>query len=322
MKVFKKQEEALLERKEDQFIYAVNYKNSKACFFVNATEAEFWEGYMSKGPRNNYEKILPDRPCHLFLDLDLKVSDYPNTDIYEVWETIKQMIVKAFEYFGINDFYFIVLQSHSDTKQSLHIIAKVKDKLFHNLLHCGHFMDEIKESVDGSIRDIIDTTVYTKNRNFRMVGCTKAGQERYLTGDKPLSFEFWKETKIQPLEWKGDTIQLEIKPTKQYVHSSYMPPRVIELMQRLNTNRAFLNLSGPLEISRAHSFSASLVFICDTTSKHCPFVKRRHRTNITYVVIDLLRKVYYLKCRSKKCCEGKRTPPCRIDDMLSDIRSV
>ena len=65
MRVFKKQEEALSERKETEFTFAVNYENSKACFFVNATEEDFWYKYMAVGPRNNYEKILADKPCHL-----------------------------------------------------------------------------------------------------------------------------------------------------------------------------------------------------------------------------------------------------------------
>lgn len=323
MRVFKKQEEALSERKKNEFTFAVNYENSKACFFVNATDAEFWDNYMATGPRNNYEKILPDKPCHLFLDLDMNTSKYPGIDIQSVWESIKTIILEAFKYFKIppEDARFIVLQSHSETKQSLHIIVKIKDKLFHNLVHCGSFMEEIKESVDENIKDIIDTTIYTKNRNFRMLGCTKAGQERYLVGDKPLSYEFWKDCKIQPLEWKGDTIELEIKEVKQYYLTSYVPPVVLDFMSKLNEDKAFVKMSGKLNLCRVHSYPSSLVFICDTVSKKCPFVCRKHSTNITYVVIDLLRRVYYLKCRSKKHCQGKRTKEFKMKEFLG-IRNL
>ena len=323
MRVFKKQEEALSERKENEFTFAVNYENSKACFFVNATEEDFWNKYMAVGPRNNYEKILANKPCHLFLDLDMNTSKYPNTNIETVWETIKKLILDAFNFFDIpsQDVRFIVLHSHSETKQSLHIIVKIKNKLFHNLIHCGSFMEEIKESVDENIRDIIDTTIYTKNRNFRMLGCTKAGQERYLVGDKPLSYEFWKDCKIQPLEWKGDTIELEIKEVKQHYFSSYVPPVVLNFMSSLNDNKQFVKMSGRLDLCRIHAFPSSLVFVCNTVSKRCPFVCRRHSTNVTYVVVDLLRRVYYLKCRSTKHCKGKKTKEFKMKDILG-IRNI
>ena len=80
---FKKQSEALEACLDTQFTYAINYPNSKACFFVNATEKQFWDEYMVKGPRNNYEKIRVDKPCYLFLDID-KTDQYPNTDIDEI----------------------------------------------------------------------------------------------------------------------------------------------------------------------------------------------------------------------------------------------
>ena len=156
-------------------------------------------------------------------------------NIETVWESIKKLILDAFNFFDIpsQDVRFIVLHSHSETKQSLHIIVKIKNKLFHNLIHCGSFMEEIKESVDENIRDIIDTTIYTKNRNFRMLGCTK--QDRNAT---------WSETnhcrrileRLQTQPMEGYT-GLEIKEVKQHYFSSHCTPVVLNFMSSLNDNR-------------------------------------------------------------------------------------
>lgn len=294
---FKKQSEALEACLDTQFTYAINYPNSKACFFVNATEKQFWDEYMVKGPRNNYEKIRVDKPCYLFLDID-KTDQYPNTDIDEIYDSIKQQIINNLNYLGIEDIRFIKLHSHSNTKQSLHIIVKTL-VLFENLIHCGEFVRAIKENSDYP--DVIDTTIYSKNRNFRMLGCTKAGQKRYLEGDKPLSYEFWRDTKIQPLQWYGETITMDIDETKNTIISTDIPENVHQFFVNLSKDKKILKMVGPLNLNRMVCFPDTQVYIVNSESNRCPIAKRNHSSNHCRVFINLLHKKYGVRCYSEKC---------------------
>ena len=294
---FKKQSEAYEACLETQFTYAINYPNSKACFFVNATEKQFWDEYMVKGPRNNYEKIRVDKPCYLFLDLD-KTDQYPNTDIEEIYNSIKEQIVYTLNGMGIQNIRFIKLHSHSKVKQSLHIIVKTP-VLFKNLIHCGEFVRAIKE--DSEYPDIIDTSVYSKNRNFRMLGCTKAGQERYLEGDKPLSYEFWRDTKIQPLHWDGKTISMDINEEKSTMVFSDVPENVHQFFVDLSKDKKILKMVGPLNLNRIVCFPNTQVYIINSQSNKCPIANRYHSSNHCRIFINLIHKKYGIKCYSDKC---------------------
>ena len=150
MKIFRKQQDAFDACLETEFTYAVNYPASKSCIFVNATEKDFWDNYMQDGLKNNYEKIRIDKPCHLFLDIDKKTSQYPGVDIEEIWEDLKYVIEVAFEHLlhiQKHRLTFIKLQSHCEKKQSLHIIVKVEGTIFKNLIHCGIFVNNLKHNV-------------------------------------------------------------------------------------------------------------------------------------------------------------------------------
>lgn len=309
MKTFKKLSEAFEDCLDTQFTYAVNYKNSVSSYFVNATEKNFWNEYMLQGPRNNYEIIRVDRPCHLYLDLDKNNTLYPELDIETVWEEVKQLIVFYFKGLQVDetDLTFIKLSSHSEKKQSLHIIIKVKHKMFRNVLDCGYFMSEIKQRLSPYYSKIVDDAVYTKNRCFRMLGCTKAGQQRYLIGDKPLSYEFWKETKIQPLKWDGSLISFDETNQVSPSTSKYIPEIVYKIFDQLNHDPTFLKLSGKIDIDKVHAIPGSLKFLCNTVSRKCPLAHKTHTTNVTYIHLDLLNSHYCLKCRSKKDkrCNGR-----------------
>lgn len=320
MKTFKKLAVAFEACLDTQFTYAVNYKNSVSSFFVNATEKDFWNEYMLQGPRNNYEIIRVDRPCHLYLDLDKNNKEYPNVDIEKVWERLKLDIINAFTWLNVrtDTIEFIKLSSHSDKKQSLHIIVKAESKIFSNLLHCGIFVELLKKELihgDNPVplyAKIVDSAVYTKNRCFRMLGCTKGGQKRYLISDKPLTFEHWKECKIQPLKWNGGAnsmLQLTDEVKKPIVcTSSYIPQLVIDIMVKLNKDAKFLAHSGPLQLDRIHHVPNSIVFTCDTSSRKCPIAKKIHSTNVPFIVLNLEKGEYFFKCRSKKiACLGKHT---------------
>lgn len=320
MKTFTRQEEAFQNCLDNEYTFAVNYNNSKACFFVNATEKEFWDEYMVKGPRNNYEKIRMNKPCHLYIDLDKNQDQYPELDIEIIWSSIKKYIAKVFVAIGVSEdkLEFVKLHSHSEKKQSLHIIIKIQGMMFKNLIQCGHFMKMVVEDTD--YKDVIDLSVYSKNRNFRMLGCTKAGQKRYLEGDKPLTFEYWISTKIQPLTFEGELIELG-EDEKETVISTHAPQFVIDFFRSLNNDKRFLKNCGPLNLNRIVYKAENQSYHCTSTSRWCPFQKRQHQTNHPRVHLDLIHCCYHIKCFSKKHCKHKKMT-FKTKDMMTEKISI
>lgn len=302
--IYKKQVEAFEACLDTQFTYAVNYKNSKACFFVNATEKEFWDEYMVHGDRNNYEKIRADRPCHLYLDIDMNIKENPQIDIDECYNEIKDIILFLMLQMGFSQekVRFIKLSSHSDTKKSLHIIVKIEDCLFENLFHCGEFMAEVHHRT--KYKSLIDMSVYSKNRNFRMLGCTKAGQKRYLVGNQPLSYEFWRDTKIQPLSWSGKTIKMDIREKKVSEMSSNIPDFVFKIMLAWSKDPRVLKTIGKINLDRIVCFPENQVYICTAIEKKCPIANRQHSTNHPMLCLNLIYNRYEFRCHSPKC-KGK-----------------
>ena len=72
--------------------------------------------------------------------------------------------------------------SSSERKGSLHVIVQIDGYLFHNNFTVGIFMNMVKKMVeeDGSdflkyafAEKFIDMSVYSKNRQFRMLYCYK-----------------------------------------------------------------------------------------------------------------------------------------------------
>lgn len=307
MQRFKTQKEAFDNCLDTQITFAVNYENSKSCFFVNATEKEFWDNYMVSGPRNNYEKIKLGKECHLFLDIDKYETQYPGVDIEEIWKDVKDKIECVFiNILNIerHRLHFIKLESHSKKKKSLHVIVKVDGTIFKNLIHCGIFVHNLKGEV--MYPDVIDTSIYTKNRNFRMLGCSKAGQNRQLVGDKPFSYEYWLETLIQPLKWEGSSIEMCDEEVEESTICRDIPELVHNIFVNvISKDKKLHKMTGELNLDRIVSFPDSLTYVCNTKARKCPFVNRYHNKNVQFVVLNLLKNRYTLRCHSAKCKENK-----------------
>jgi hypothetical protein len=132
----------------------------------------------------------------------------------EYYERLSDDIVKLLIKFVIdidagpvNNPNIIILNSSSKSKFSRHIIVKYDDWMFANNYICGalirnfvlHLKRVLPESFIGD-KSIIDVGIYTRNRDFRLVGsCKKTNSSpRWLTlhNMKSLTFDDFKSTLV------------------------------------------------------------------------------------------------------------------------------
>lgn len=305
-----------------QFIYT--HLNVQKCTyrFILATEAEIWELYIQKGQRTILEIIPEKKPCHLYIDIDVDLEKTPGIKAHDCWDAIKPIIVDNFNVLYPDDTVtFIVMDSSSNKKGSLHIIVNIEGRLFLNASHCGAYMRVLKEfiaqkhpSLQGHYA-FFDLGIYTRNRLFRMLGQTKAGQKRYLTGDRPCTFETWRAARVCPVEIPSDIFLIETKEIDQSEPSYTSGCKVSSTVTVGWVPPCFT--CGPRSIQnhlmekwgafpRVVFFPEGLKVVCTTDNHNCIFQQRAHGSNVLYLVVDLLHNCYTVKCFSAKC-KGKRS---------------
>ena len=118
--------DAKLSKDGPKFIYAVGVP----CRYVVCTERKFWNQYMKNVPenqRNYYEVIEEDSPCHLYIDLDVNMMQYPSIDVYDVKDMVRRHVDFGLKNMGLEITEVIVADSSNDKKGSIHMIYKLKN---------------------------------------------------------------------------------------------------------------------------------------------------------------------------------------------------
>ena len=118
-----------------------------------------------KGPFN--ELIREESVCRLYFDLDGDADAHSSDGVDAVRELIEQVCARVYDVYAIrvNPRDTIVLCSSNETKYSKHILFP--DVIFkNNWIHMRNFVRTIDHP-------LVDDSVYTRNRCFRMEGCWK-----------------------------------------------------------------------------------------------------------------------------------------------------
>ena len=313
MSVHRTQQAAFDARKSNEKIFQNQSKSGR--YYVAATLEKYWSQYLAVNIRSGCELIEKDKPCHLFIDLDVNKEKYPQIDVNQIWVTLEKYIDFLLTEYREIPMADITKQLHfsSDAKKgSMHIIYQIKGKIFQSAAHVGAFMRCVQQYVDEEseadavIFDnrFVDMGIYTQNRLFRMLGCTKFGQQRYLTNGNDLTFQNWSENLVQPLENDADIIPIAEPDNSSPRYSSggtgcssgitgWTPDCVAPLLEYLSEKYA--------RVTRIHAFPMSFTFACNLATKVCPFKGAEHSSNVLYVVINLVDFSYRVRCHSSKC---------------------
>lgn len=252
----------------DEKIYAtcVNSKNAKV--FYAKTLTAMW-AHMQAQPRNHSE-VIKDAPCHMFFDFD-------EGDVYKEWSKMKKMLERAMKAMGIQ-LEYIVLDASLGSKRSLHVIAK--SVVVVNGIRTYKYL--LKSPVQGlhllyRLRDMfgelpkLDDRIYTRNRCFRMLGCSKYGQRRPFRG--PWTMEFWTKTLVQPCTL--DTHELGLK------HAVSAPMRSLEFPPCVEEVFDWAGVSG-----YRWKIEMEWIFKGHLNKGVCELVGRQHKNNNRYVIYN------------------------------------
>ena len=306
-----------------------------ARMFVVASEREFYNKCISitvQQDRNFYEVIKADKPCHLHLDLDMDRTKYPSMSMSDVWEDIKKYIDGCIHDMQHEIEECIVLDSSNEKKGSYHIIYKLKDHIFASSANVGAFLRCLYQKrikINPEMKLIwdafVDMGIYTRNRLFRMLSCTKkCDPTRVLVWkDHRCTFETWRTCKVQPVVTSRDTIECE-EPDKS--PASYMSGNLFgtQNMDEIckQTLRDFTSTLGP--VKRIFNLRRNFLYAITLESKFCKFKNDFHSKNTNYIIVDLLKKTYFYKCWSKKypckgCKSAKRYLPTQFTQKLDKL---
>ena len=247
--------------------YEYSNKHGKLPIFsVDISDTEAKKGYVVTGyckwledyktispdKRYAYEVVLPDVPCHLYVDIEAEFSS--NDEIRDAIEKRFVELMKELRRFMYYSFIaspellqqtkFIVLDSSKSTKFSKHSIVKIPNVLFKNNYHCGAFIRKFQihiltkfgpketnpyfvfpENEDKKSPEfkqfLIDMGVYTKGRDFRLLasykraGNTKKQKKRFLwLNDSPNS--------MTDKQFFDTLIQFQPKPSTIKYHVSHI----------------------------------------------------------------------------------------------------
>ena len=175
-------------------------KTATQGFFLVQPSWQFFDecilqGTLDRRLRNFYEVIPNNVPVRFYLDFDGDYKEYPefrNTDKEAIIAQVIECIQNAFQqhYKQLEPLQLRILDSSSDQKLSLHLIGH--DTFAWRDTAClKTFVKHIRQAVfqkllgrDPPEKDrvkLVDLSVYDDNKKFRLLGCTKRSQERYLT---------------------------------------------------------------------------------------------------------------------------------------------
>jgi len=327
--------EAKHKRNGPKRIYAYNVP----CQYIVAREKVFYNKVLTPldvSKRVFFEVIEEEEPCHLYIDIDVDRVKFPAMDV----DQIMLMVCGHVEY-ALNGMQWpisdkIISDSTDSAKGSIHIIYKLKDKIWESNAHVGAFMrrcmqlrvKKFEEDYQSWIL-FVDMCVYSRNRLFRMLGCTKKHQNRTkVIRGEVFNFANWKRCQVQPLDHnKLERVTCEEPDGSP---ARYMGSKVgnlgTEYAPSMRENmEIFANTMAPV---RAVTFVAPYRLWFVNLIKHdCVFKKSRHSKNTNYIVITQPNFMtgrgfqWYMKCWNSKyeCCKDSKT---ELLDLPEHLKSV
>ena len=264
--------------------------------------------------RHFYEVLMPDRPTHLYLDVEYAIMANPT--LGDVSPGIDATVRDGFDkLLGITDLDLVELDASGPTKYSRHMIYRVRDgRMFKNPYHCGAFLRRL--TFPGVV-EVVDRTVYTKRRLFRCAGSTKLSDPTRpllprgnvlfmdtLVQSNPLPLplpllECFERDGSEPVSGMGPIAQPKPKPEEDL---SLPKNLCLALAAEIG---AFWK-DGVVTFANHDREAHTLFFTSD--SRWCGLKGSEHSSNHVYFVADLNRGAWRQGCHNRT-----RGTCCRVD---------
>jgi hypothetical protein len=323
-------DEAYKRRNGPKRIFAYNVP----CTYVIAREKTFFTKIMepmAASDRFFYEVIEEDKPCHLYIDIDVDLVTYPSIDVHMVKDMACAHIESGLRSMEMEIEEIVVAESSNEKKGSLHILYRLKNRLWRNNAHVGAFMRSCMERRVKLFQEdyetwrmFVDMCVYSRNRLFRMTGCTKKHQNRikWVKGE-PFNYDNWLKSLVQPLHTGESEIIEANEPDGS--PAVYMGAKTGQLtLANLDSTIKDKLIEFARTISPVRGISycpAYGTWSINLQTNDCIFKRGRHKKNTMYMVIYEEDQKYRMKCWNAKypCCIEGMKEKIPLPDQLKKI---
>ena len=265
-----------------------------------------------------YEVVSENSACKLHLDLEYYKDININVLYKNVAPTVRKMMLEfLYEKYDIKlvPENVVILDSSDATRFSAHLIFN--GAIFRNNIECGilvkEFIDEkITDSItvkdkSGNITTVIDASIYTKNRQFRIYKSSKYGQARpFVVSECDLSLMY--------LEDKYDKHDIDTK-FFEYTLLNAKNENINILMDEKKKPEAkkmkhssFPDIDGiisdkikPGKILSCEQKPDGSIFYEIGGTRYCGIAGRNHTSNRIYIKVNSNKTDITQLCYSPKC---------------------
>ena len=303
-----------------------------------SSKESFWHFYQDLEQRHFYEVIPQGKPCKLYFDLEYLKQHNTSRDGHSMTESLIVLVNKKLkDELGIESYYedVLVLESSNDKKFSIHLIFT--RAVFANNELCGVFVRNLLATLkdseenllavqdsDGDRSCFVDSSVYTKNRNFRLFLSSKFGKpsqllvstidlltinalEQGCDNMNQLVFNHSLVTNIESsvtvigeVDDNGNTTKMKRRSHRgssvasgASSSSSYKSSPFVEIDEFISS------LVSPGRIRQWRLCQDTIIF--DISGRYCRNIGREHRSNHVFYTCDLSRGVVRQECHDEKC---------------------
>lgn len=293
-------------------------------YFVMDSHHHFLELIKAEVPKDFYEYIPNNIPVPIFFDIEIYKDSSPHFDAPEAF--LNNLFSKFHFNTGVT-VSKVILESHSDTKKSYHIILKLIDNN-NNYLLCKNVKDlkslhkdlNLDTYKDTNNKYLIDPSVYREGL-FRTIYSSKLDENRPLV-KSTLSDDF---EELESLVTYYSTLDHDILDT-----SSLTSPEILELptptpdlddrdRRAINDFVASFYYFFPNKIREILVDTEHNCIVVALNVRQCNFVNREHKSNNQYIVIDTTSAKQ--KCHDPECNEQKYKE-IKLENYPSDLVDV
>ncbi|KAH7708418.1 DNA primase, partial [Aphelenchoides avenae] len=296
--------------------------------FIAVGLDRFWQWYRDAPvPRHFYEIIQEERPCRPYFDLEFAKDLNPGLDAGEALRDFLALCREMFAELNVvlTDRHFLVLESSSDKKFSVHVVIHLPGKrLLPDNIAMKPFVERMRARMQETGRGVVkaakgdgvvcDHTVYTKNRNFRLYLSSKCGKDATLRlprscgfyGDgPPKKTDIFFDSLVVPRDWdSGDYEILDLSALQQQPIRAVASAQPVQRETRRMVGTFSLRCNEQVEelakCAGPSPFTVLDAFMLDFLRQFTPSVAIRQWTLYIYRPIDS-RSIQYELSNCRYC---------------------
>lgn len=271
--------------------------------------------------------MTPNSTCALHFDMD---NDFDCEKIALFCDLLRKYIMESLN-IKFPPSYIIILDSSGFDKEikwknSLHVVCRMLstqgEHRFQNNIACGFFVKEFLKSLVGDFPNLISgiDDIYTPKRSLRIYLSTKLGERRY--------FRLHQLSRNHQFFFNSDLLRITLVSMSVKIPEIQIKYPVVNFSH--HNNNIALNIDLDFFESCAKFLDQYVVdgnvtkiirarypwYIARTTSNYCQYIKKNHKRNHSYLMINVRENIIIHRCYDP-CCIQKTFAKIIIPDYLS-----